>query len=137
MQTMRGDVASVLTATDARSAYRLIADLDSEEFEVRIKAQQSLRGRWSAVPALNAALRSPAPEIRRASTQLLADMQSTRQLVDLAGSASALVDTLQAERGQTNGYLGGQGALPDTLRASQNVFHAAILRLSKKNAREP
>lgn len=66
--------------------------------------------------------------------QLLADMQSTRQLVDLAGSASALVDTLQAERGQTNGYLGGQGALPDTLRAARSNTDRAMQALQQQQA---
>jgi len=66
--------------------------------------------------------------------QLLQDMQSTRQLVALAGGASALVDTLQAERGQTNGYLGGQGALPDTLKTARSNTDSAMQALQQQQA---
>lgn len=57
---------------------------------------------------------------------LLQEMQATRQLVVLAGGASALVDTLQAERGQSNGYLGGQGPVPESLKRARDNTDAAM-----------
>jgi len=57
---------------------------------------------------------------------LLQDMQATRQLVVLAGGASVLVDALQAERGQSNGYLGGQGPVPESLKRARDNTDAAM-----------
>ncbi|SCK29032.1 methyl-accepting chemotaxis protein [Vogesella sp. LIG4] len=56
----------------------------------------------------------------------LRDMQDARQLVDVAAQASALVDTLQAERGLTNGFLNGQGAVPEALVTARGKSDAAL-----------
>lgn len=66
--------------------------------------------------------------------QLWQDMAASQQLVSLAQDTSTLVDTLQAERGQTNGYLGGQGAVPDTLTAARTQTDAAMQAFSRQLA---
>jgi methyl-accepting chemotaxis protein len=66
--------------------------------------------------------------------QLWHDMAASQQLVSLAQDVSTLVDTLQAERGQTNGYLGGQGPVPDTLKTARTRTDAAMQAFSRQLA---
>ena len=56
----------------------------------------------------------------------LRDMQDASRLVDVAAASSELVDTLQAERGLTNGFLSGQGPLPEALTTARAKADAAL-----------
>jgi hypothetical protein len=70
---------------DPRQLARLIADLDSDRFEVRGQAQRDLEKLGElAAPALREALKSPSAEVRRKAEALLAKADS------LAPSAEAL-----------------------------------------------
>ncbi|GGX88089.1 methyl-accepting chemotaxis protein [Vogesella alkaliphila] len=59
----------------------------------------------------------------------LGDMQQAKHLVSVSTLASTLVDTLQAERGLSNGYLNGQGALPATLTEARTKADTALKAL--------
>jgi WD40 repeat protein len=62
---------------DARAVARLIADLDSDRFEVRQKAAAGLEKLGElAAPALRKALASPSAEVRRKADALLAKLDS-------------------------------------------------------------
>ncbi|WP_174874301.1 methyl-accepting chemotaxis protein [Vogesella oryzae] len=56
----------------------------------------------------------------------LQEMRYARQLVDVATRSSELIDSLQAERGLTNGFMNGQGAVPDALVAARGKSDAAL-----------
>ncbi|MFC3532439.1 methyl-accepting chemotaxis protein [Vogesella facilis] len=60
----------------------------------------------------------------------LHEMRAARQLVDVATLSSELIDSLQAERGLTNGYLSGQGAVPEALTSARGKSDAALQAFS-------
>jgi RNA polymerase sigma factor (sigma-70 family) len=65
------------TEADPRQLARLIADLDSDRFEVRARAQRELEKLGElAAPALRKALPSPSAEVRRKAEALLAKADS-------------------------------------------------------------
>ena len=59
----------------------------------------------------------------------LSDMKNARSLVTVSAELANQIDALQTERGLSNGYLNGQGPLPDSLQAARAKSDAAFTKL--------
>ena len=61
---------------------------------------------------------------------MLTEMRNAQELVAVASESANLIDGLQAERGLSNGYLSGQGPLPEKLKEARQKTDQSLAGLA-------